>query len=151
MSKEKTLNTILGFDFGTRNIGVAVGQVITQTATALPQLKARDGIPDWSQVEAVINEWKPDAVVVGIPLNMDGTESQMSIRARKFGKRIYGRFNLPFYEADERLTSFEAKEWASKLGHKGHYGSSPVDGMAAQIILEAWLNAPENESLLGSQ
>ena len=140
----KTLNTVLGFDFGTRNIGVAVGQVITRTATALPQLKARDGIPDWNQVEALINEWCPDAVVVGIPLNMDGTESQMSLRARKFGKRIHGRFNLPFYEADERLTSFEAKEWAGKLGHKGHYGSSPVDGMAAQIILEAWLNDPQN-------
>ena len=149
MSNEKALNTILGFDFGTRNIGVSVGQVITQTASALPQLKARDGIPNWDEVEALITEWKPDAVVVGIPLNMDGTESQMSIRARKFGKRIHGRFNLPFYEADERLTSFEAKEWASKLGHKGHYGSNPVDGMAAQIILEAWLNAPENESLFG--
>lgn len=149
MSNEKTLNTVLGFDFGTRNIGVAIGQVITRTATALPQLKARDGIPDWNEVEAVINEWQPDAVVVGIPLNMDGTESPMSVRARKFGKRIHGRFNLPLYEADERLTSFEAKDWASKLGHKGHYGSNPVDGMAAQIILEAWLNAPENGLLPG--
>ena len=150
MTTDKKLKTILGFDFGTRNIGVAVGQVITQTATALPQLKARDGIPDWNEVEAVIKEWNPDAVVVGIPLNMDGTESQMSMRARKFGKRIHGRFNLPFYEADERLTSFEAKEWAGKLGHKGHYGSNPVDGMAAQIILEAWLNDPANQGILAA-
>ena len=149
MTTEKKLNTIIGFDFGTKNIGVAAGQIITQTATALPQLKARDGIPDWNEVEALITEWKPDAVVVGIPLNMDGTESQMSMRARKFGKRLHGRFNLPFYEADERLTSFEAKEWANRLGHKGHYGSSPVDGMAAQIILEAWLNDPQNRSILG--
>ena len=149
MTTEKALNTIMGFDFGTKNIGVAAGQVITQTATALPQLRARDGIPDWIEVEALISEWKPDAVVVGIPLNMDGTESQMSMRARKFGKRLLGRFNLPFYEADERLTSFEAKEWADRLGHKGHYGSNPVDGMAAQIILEAWLNDPKNASLLG--
>ena len=149
MTTEKTLSSILGFDFGTKNIGVAAGQAITQTATALPQLKARDGIPDWDEVEALITEWKPDAVVVGIPLNMDGSESQMSMRARKFGKRILGRFNLPFYEADERLTSFEAKEWADRLGHKGHYGSSPVDGMAAQIILEAWLNDPQNAELLG--
>lgn len=149
MSNGKKLNTIIGFDFGTRNIGVAVGQVITQTATALAQLRARDGIPDWNDVEAVLKEWNPDAIVVGIPLNMDGTESQMSLRARKFGKRIHGRFNLPFYEADERLTSFEAKEWAGKLGHKGHYGSNPVDGMAAQIILEAWLNDPANHSVMG--
>lgn len=149
MTINKPLNTVLGFDFGTKNIGVAAGQAITQTATALPQLKARDGIPNWDDIEALISEWKPDAIVVGIPLNMDGSESQMSLRARKFGKRIHGRFNLPFYEADERLTSFEAKEWADRLGHKGHYGSSPVDGMAAQIILEAWLNDPQNLPLLG--
>ena len=150
MTTEKTLSTILGFDFGTKNIGVAAGQAITQTATALPQLKARDGIPNWDKVGALISEWQPDAVVVGIPLNMDGSESPMSVRARKFGKRIHGRFNLPFYEADERLTSFEAKEWADRLGHKGHYGSNPVDGMAAQIILEAWLNDPQNKALLGA-
>lgn len=142
---DKQLTTVLGFDFGTRNIGVATGQVITRTASALPSLKARDGIPDWNQVKTLIEEWQPDAVVVGIPLNMDGSESDMSRRARKFGKRIHGRFNLPFYEADERLTSFEAKEWAGRLGHKGHYGSDPIDAMAACIILEAWLNNPEND------
>ena len=121
--KQSPLKTLLGFDFGTRNIGVAVGQVITRTATALPQLKARDGIPDWSQLAALIEEWQPDGVVVGIPLNMDGTESPMSQRARKFGKRLHGRYNLPFFPADERLSSFEAKDWANKLGHTGHYGS----------------------------
>ena len=141
------IQTLLGFDFGTINIGIAVGQVITRSATALPSVKAKDGIPDWHVVTAVIEEWEPDAVVVGIPLNMDGTESEMSRRARKFGKRLHGRFNLPFYEADERLSSFEAKEWADRLGHHRHYKSKPVDGMAAQIILESWLNHPENASL----
>ena len=144
MTAKKTLKTVLGFDFGTKNIGVAAGQAITKTATALSPLSARDGIPVWSDIEKLIGEWKPDAVVVGIPFNMDGTESEMSGRARKFGKRLHGRYNLPFFEADERLTSFEAKEWAGRLGHKGHYGSSPVDGMAAQIILEAWMNDPQN-------
>ena len=148
---DKTLTTVLGFDFGTRNIGVASGQVITRTASALPPLRARDGIPDWQQIETLINEWRPDAIVVGIPLNMDGSESEMSRRARKFGNRIHGRWGLPFYPADERLTSFEAKEWAGRLGHKGHYGSNPVDAMAAQIILEAWLNDPLNEHLFNSQ
>ena len=141
------INTLLGFDFGTTNIGVAIGQVITRTASALPPIKARDGIPDWNQVATLIEEWRPDAVVVGIPFNMDGSESEMSRRARKFGKRIHGRFNLPFYEADERLTSFEAKEWAGKLGHHGHYKSKPVDGMAAQIILESWLNDETNSAI----
>lgn len=148
---DRTLTTVLGFDFGTRNIGVASGQVITRTATALPSLRARDGIPDWQHIEALIDEWRPDAVVVGIPLNMDGSESDMSRRARKFGNRIHGRWGLPFYPADERLTSFEAKEWAGRLGHKGHFGSNPVDAMAAQIILEAWLNDPLNEHLFNSK
>ncbi len=143
------IQTLLGFDFGTSNIGIAVGQVITRSATALPPVKAKDGIPNWEMITAVIDEWKPDAVVVGIPFNMDGTESIMSHRARKFGKRLHGRFNLPFYEADERLTSFEAKEWADRLGHHRHYKSRPVDGMAAQIILESWLNSPDNASLSG--
>ena len=143
----KPLKTIMGFDFGTRNIGIAIGQVITRTATALPSVRAKDGIPDWNELEALVNEWQPDAVVVGIPLNMDGSESQMSLRARKFGKRLHGRFNLPFFEADERLSSFEAKDWAGKLGHKGHYGSDPVDAMAAQIILEGWMNDENNSAL----
>lgn len=137
----------MGFDFGTRNIGVAIGQVVTRTATALPSIKAKDGIPNWDDVTALIAEWQPDAVVVGIPLNMDGSESQMSMRARKFGKRLHGRYNLPFYEADERLSSFEAKDWANKLGHSGHYGSDPVDGMAAQIILEGWMSYENNPVL----
>ena len=148
---DRTLTTVLGFDFGTRNIGVASGQVITRTATALASLRARDGIPDWQHIEALIDQWRPDAVVVGIPLNMDGSESDMSRRARKFGNRVHGRWGLPFYPADERLTSFEAKEWAGRLGHKGHYGSNPVDAMAAQIILEAWLNDPLNEHLFNSK
>ncbi|MDP0588022.1 MAG: Holliday junction resolvase RuvX [Candidatus Endonucleobacter bathymodioli] len=134
------IRSLLGFDFGLTNIGVAIGQTVTKTASALPHLKARDGIPCWNQVAALVNEWQPDAVVVGIPFNMDSSESEMSHRARKFGNRIYGRFNLPFYEVDERLSSFEAKEWAKKLGHLGNYKSKPIDSMAAQLILESWLN-----------
>ncbi len=144
---EKSLKTIMGFDFGTKNIGIAIGQVITKTASPLPSVRAKDGIPNWDDLDKLIKEWQPDAVVVGIPVHMDGTESQMTQRARKFGKRLHGRFNLPFYEADERLSSVEAKSWAGKLGHKGHYGSNPVDAMAAQIILEGWMNN-ENNSVL---
>ena len=135
------IETLLGFDFGTANIGIAIGQVITCTASALSSLKAKDGIPDWNLLASIIDEWQPDAVVVGIPFHMDGSESEMVRRARKFGNRIHGRFHLPFYESDERLSSFEAKEWAGKLGHHGNYKSKPIDGMAAQIILESWLNS----------
>lgn len=144
MMTEKNIQRVLGFDFGARNIGVASGQLITRTATALPSLRAKDGIPDWNEVDKLFEEWKPDAIVVGIPLNMDGSESQMSLRAKKFGNRLMDRYKLPFYKVDERLSSFEAKQWAAKLGHKGHYGSNPVDALAAQIILEGWLNDETN-------
>ena len=132
--------SVMGFDFGTKNIGIAMGQAVTRTANAIPSIKAKDGIPNWEQLGKIIEEWQPDAFVVGIPLNMDGTESEMARRAKKFGNRLRGRFNKPWHAADERLTSFEAKEWADRLGHKGHYGSDPVDGMAAQLILESWMN-----------
>lgn len=141
------INTLLGFDFGTCNIGVAVGQCITCSVSPLSTLKAKNGIPNWHQIAVLIEEWRPDAIVVGIPFNMDGSESDMSRRARKFGKRLHGRFNLPFYEADERLSSFEAKDRASKLGHHGHYKSRPIDGLAAQVILESWLNNEKSKAL----
>ncbi|MCE6982217.1 Holliday junction resolvase RuvX, partial [Pseudomonas frederiksbergensis] len=100
---------LLGFDYGSRQIGVAVGQVITGQARELCTLKAQNGTPDWAQVEKLIKEWKPDALVVGLPLNMDGTPSEMSERAEKFARRLNGRFNLPVHTHDERLTTFEAK------------------------------------------
>ncbi len=146
--KAEPARTLMSFDYGTRNIGVAIGQSLTGTATALPGLKARDGIPDWQQVARLIDEWQPDAFVVGIPLNMDGTESEMSQRARKFGNRLYGRFGKAWHAADERLSTYEAKEWAGRLGHTGSYGDNPVDSMAAQMILESWMNDPANADWL---
>ena len=84
--------TLLGFDFGTKSIGVAVGQQLTGTARALAALKAQDGIPDWNLIGKLLKEWQPDYVVVGLPLNMDGTEQPLTDRARKFANRIHGRF-----------------------------------------------------------
>ena len=100
---------LLGFDYGTKQIGVAVGQMVTRHARELCNLKARDGIPNWEQIEALIKEWQPDALVVGLPLHMDGTPSDMCTRAEKFARRLNGRFNLPVHTHDERLTTFEAK------------------------------------------
>lgn len=100
---------LLGFDYGTKQIGVAVGQMITRQARELCNLKAQDGIPRWEQIEALIKEWQPDALVVGLPLNMDGTPSDMCVRAEKFARRLNGRFNLPVHTHDERLTTFAAK------------------------------------------
>lgn len=136
------LRLLLGFDYGTKQIGVAVGQVITGQARELCTLKAQNGVPDWDKVQALIVEWKPDAIVVGLPLNMDGTPSEMSARAEKFSRKLNGRFNLPVYTHDERLTTFEAKdERASRGGQHGSYRDNPVDAIAAALLLQSWLEA----------
>ncbi|MFN3236278.1 MAG: Holliday junction resolvase RuvX [Pseudomonadales bacterium] len=120
----------MGFDFGMGKIGVAVGQAITGSATPLTILKARDGVPDWQQVEKLIHEWQPARLIVGLPLNMDGSASEMSRLAEKFSRKLHGRFNLPADTMDERLTSFEAAQYAEK--------DELVDAIAAQLILESW-------------
>lgn len=133
------IKTLLAFDYGTKNIGVATGQTITSSANSLPPLKAKDGVPDWLQVEKLIQEWKPDLVLVGLPLNMDDSESELSARARKFANRIHGRFGAKVEMVDERLTSFEAKGEVMSRGGSRDYKHNPVDSIAARLILEAWL------------
>jgi len=129
---------ILAFDFGTRRIGVAVGNELLASARELTPLPARDGIPDWAVVARLVEEWHPDLFVVGLPLNMDGSESVMSTRARKFGKRLYGRYGLPCEMVDERGSTREAKALARDAGHRGNYRERGVDGIAAVLILESW-------------
>lgn len=133
-----TPQTILAFDFGTRNIGVAVGQTLTRTADELPPLPARDGIPDWDSIGRLLSEWQPQLLVVGLPLNMDGSPSELSARAKKFGNRLHGRFGLQVEMMDERLSTFSAKGEALNRGHRGDYASNPVDSIAARLILESW-------------
>ena len=135
------LRLILGFDYGTKQIGVAVGQVITGQARELCILKAQNGVPDWQKVEALIKEWQPDAIVVGLPLNMDGSPSEMSARAEKFARRLNGRFNLPVHMHDERLTTYEAKGERLAQGQRGSYRENPVDALAAALLLQGWLEA----------
>jgi putative Holliday junction resolvase len=133
---------LLGFDYGSKQIGLAVGQVITGQARELCVLKAQNGVPDWQRVEALIKEWKPDALVVGLPLNMDGTPSDMSARAERFARQLNGRFNLPVHTHDERLTTFEAKgEQMARGQRSGSYRDNPVDAIAARLLLEGWLEA----------
>ncbi|MBB3190125.1 Holliday junction resolvase RuvX [Halomonas cerina] len=134
---------ILGFDFGTRRIGVAVGNELLGGARELAPLPARDGIPDWTQVARLVDEWRPDLFVVGLPLNMDGSESVMSTRARKFGKRLYGRFGTPCEMVDERGSTREAKAIARDAGHGGNYRQESIDGIAAVLILEGWMARQE--------
>ncbi|GHE21296.1 Holliday junction resolvase RuvX [Halomonas urumqiensis] len=129
---------VLAFDFGTRRIGVAVGNELVASARELTPLMARDGIPDWQRVAALVDEWRPDLFVVGLPLELDGAELEMCVRARKFGKRLFGRFGVPCEMVDERGTTREAKTIARQRGHRGNYRDDGVDGIAAVLILESW-------------
>ena len=123
---------IMGFDYGTHRIGVAIGQRITQTASPLAILKARQGQPNWSEIEALIKEWQPEAFVVGLPLHMDDEPSDLSVQAEKFARRLTGRFNLPHTMVDERLSSVEAKNLSA---------GDAIDDVAAVLILETYLSS----------
>lgn len=120
----------MGFDYGTTKMGIAVGQSLTGTATPIAVIRARDGIPDWDAIDALVREWSPRQFVVGLPINMDGSMSDMARAAAKFGRRLTGRYHLPHELADERLSSFEAREFGD---------DDNIDAVAAKLILETWL------------
>jgi putative Holliday junction resolvase len=128
-------DTLLGFDYGRLRTGVAVGQTLTGTASALVTLNSRNNKPDWDGIDKLIQEWQPDGLVVGVPVHMDGTEQEMTRAARKFGRQLKARYNLPLYEAEERLSSAEAEQ---NLG--GSQDKAAIDREAARLILQAWLD-----------
>lgn len=129
---------VMAFDYGTTKIGIAVGQAVTGTATPLAVVAARDGVPDWIAIQKLIDEWKPATLVIGLPLNMDGSESEMSARAARFARQLTGRFNIPHVTWDERLTSREAAEWAGP--------DEQVDAIAARLVLESWFRESPNDA-----
>lgn len=133
--------TILAFDYGLRQIGVATGQTLTGSAEGRCILKAQDGIPNWDQVSNLLDEWKPDLVLVGLPLNMDASESELSRLARKFARRLQGRFNANVLMVDERLTSQEAKTLFDD--NQGRVDLTKIDHLAAALILQSWLDQPD--------
>ncbi|MGB5446293.1 MAG: Holliday junction resolvase RuvX [Psychromonas sp.] len=132
---------LLSFDFGTKSIGVATGQMITATAQPLAAIKANDGIPNWDIVEKVIKEWMPDLVVVGLPLNMDGTEQPITQRAKKFANRLNGRFGVKVVLQDERLTTASAKEFIFSHGGYKALEKGKIDSVSAALILESWMES----------
>jgi len=132
--------TVLGFDFGLKNIGVAVGQELTGSANALTVIKAREGIPNWDDIQTVIEQWQPQLLVVGLPLNMDGSEQEMTVTARRFGNRLNGRFHLPVVWQDERLSTYEALEQLGVRDKMQAKKRDDVDRISAQLILQSWLN-----------
>ena len=124
--------TALVFDFGMKHIGVAVAEPQADLARGLTTIAAKAGEPHWQALDPVVNEWQPERLVVGLPINMDGTPSEGSAQARRFGKRLAARYALSVDYADERLSTFEAIS-----------RGAPADAAhteAAQIIGETWLN-----------
>ncbi|MCG7878968.1 MAG: Holliday junction resolvase RuvX [Candidatus Thiodiazotropha taylori] len=130
------MGTLLGFDYGSRKIGVAVGQTVTGTATALETLHLVNHKPDWQRIASLIEEWRPQALVVGLPLDVDDSETDATQPALRFSRQLEGRFHIKVYLADERYSSFEARE---RLGHNAKR-LEDYDAVAAKLILETWLN-----------
>lgn len=135
---------LLAFDFGTKRIGVAVGQTVTKTARPLTTLKADNGKPHLETLAKLIHIWKPNALVIGIPLNMDGTEQPITKSAREFAEMLRKQFNLPVHEMDERLTTKSARENLFAEGGFKALQNGQVDAVAAQLILQNWLNNQKN-------
>ena len=134
---------ILAFDFGLRRIGVAVGQATTQTASALKTV-SNGPEPDWAAVDRLVGEWRPQLLLVGLPLGAEGEETEMSAAARRFGTALGVRYDLNVDYADERLTSRAAADRFAELRAAGHLrrkDADQLDAISAQIILENWLQS----------
>ena len=140
---EKKRLSLLAIDYGERRIGLATGSIAAGISSALRTLLARDGTPDWTELDSVVNEWRPDILVIGLPYNMDGSESDMTTRVRKFVKLLAERYGLPVETVDERLTSAEAEARLKEQRRQGirtrKLKKEDVDSMAAQLIAESWM------------
>jgi putative holliday junction resolvase len=135
----------MAFDFGTKKIGIAVGQTITLTARPLHCLSAQKGPPVFDQIRHLIQQWQPHALVVGIPTHMDGTFQLITYKAKEFAGILREKFNLPVYETDERLTTVEAKQLLFDAGGYKALDTS-IDSFAAKLILEAWMREEQRSN-----
>ena len=131
---------VLGFDYGTSRIGVAVGQTLTGTASPLTTLDAHGRDPDWAAIDRLVEEWRPVALIIGIPRNMDGTDSEMTALASRFLRQLRARHRLPTFGVDERLTTFDAEQRLAEAGLPRDRARGEIDRVAAQLILETWFS-----------
>ena len=129
---------LLGIDYGRKYIGLAVGQTITQTAQALEVLPAQTGVPDWQVLQRIASEWQVEGIVVGLPLNMDGSSQDLTQEVHDFVAVLQNKLSLPVFLMDERLTTVEAKQQISQQG-RHQLQQQRVDSYAAKLILESWL------------
>ncbi|GAA6205244.1 Holliday junction resolvase RuvX [Thalassotalea sp. SU-HH00458] len=141
MAKAIGERTVLGFDFGTKYIGVAVGQELTGTASPLGSIKAKEGIPNQEQLSKFFKEWQPNLIVVGLPLNMDGTNQNVTFAAKKFGNRLANQFKLAVEFVDERLTTADAKEQLFAQGGYRNLKKDNIDAESARLIIESFFES----------
>jgi putative holliday junction resolvase len=135
--------TLLAFDYGRRRIGVAVGNTITGRASALDTLDAADGNPDWARIEALLKEWRPLRLVVGVPYNGRASGDDVAAEAQRFAQQLHGRSGLPVELVDERLSSAEAYDRLKsqrRAGERGRIARKDIDSAAAAVILQDWLD-----------
>lgn len=141
LAAKLTATTYLGFDFGNKKIGVAVGQTITATASPLQTIRSINQTPNWEVISQLIKEWQPLGLVVGISKQQNGEDNLITPRMRKFCRQLEGRYQLPVYQVDETLSTFEAKQL---LFDDLHVSAAKLwevqDQLAAQLILQSWLN-----------
>ena len=134
-------SAFLGFDFGNKKIGTAVGNLVTRTASPLQTIRSINQKPDWSRLQQIIEEWQPQGLVVGISTQDDGSDNPITPRMRKFCRQLEGRYRLPVYPMDEALSTFEAKQILfDELNVSARKLWQVQDQLAAQLILQSWLN-----------
>ena len=136
------ISTVLGFDYGARRIGVAVGNALTGTARALEVVANGTQGPDWARVDGLVREWRPQILLIGLPLTMDGEEQKNSAAARTFAAQIGERCKLPARLVDERLSSHEAAQRFAQRragGSARRKDAQTLDAVAAEVIVEQWL------------
>ena len=132
--------TYLGFDYGSKRIGIAVGNTVSLSATALDTIRVKNDQPDWDHISRLIAEWQPDALIVGWPIQMDNSDNPVTPRARRFGNQLHGRYNLPVHHVDERLSTHVALSEIREAGYNNQRSRGLVDSYAAREILQTFLN-----------
>lgn len=127
-----THHTLLAFDYGLKKIGVAIGNTLTSVARPLDILRPKTRVQRFADIEALLTEWQPQALIVGLPLTLDGGEQDASVRCRRFANQLHGRYGLPVHLVDERGSSLEAQALLAN--------NNDDDAVAAAIILQRWLD-----------
>jgi putative Holliday junction resolvase len=137
---ENNPNVVLGFDFGTKYIGIAVGQTISKTASPVTTLQVKNHTPDWNYITTLIHKWSPLALIVGLPLNMDGTMQPIAIASQTFAQTLESKYKLPVHMVDERLSTWEAKTQLNlKKQRLNKQELTKLNAHAAVILTEQWL------------